>query len=343
MPDSGLPFATVVVPVRNGEATLPDALASLIALDYPPDRHEILVVDNDSSDHTAEIIRAHPVRYLHEPRRGVSNARNRGIAEARGELIAFIDGDCVADPVWLRELVAPFDDPEVGCVAGELGHLPGDTLTERQSTRMFGAWQRYAVGSNPPYAITANAAYRREVLERIGAFDPRMPRAQDVELGLRFSERSGMRIAYAERAVVRHRHRATQLGCFRQQLGWSYGAGLVAAKYHALDGRPAPPPRLRDVGVSARGVALVAGLPLRRSPPTPYRRAYLEDAWFGLLRQAAWYLGAHTGILRGRILFRREARARRRAGARDLPAAPVTYPEPPRAGERKPEPDRPDA
>ncbi|MGH2923680.1 MAG: glycosyltransferase, partial [Solirubrobacterales bacterium] len=247
-PESEYPFASVIVPVRNGEAMIADAIGSLLAQDYPSDRHELIVVDNGSTDRTAEIVRRHPVTCLHEPRRGVSNARNRGIAAARGEVLAFIDGDCIAEPSWLRELVAPFADPEVGCVAGELGHAPGDTAAERQSTRMFGSWQRYAVGSNPPYAITANAAYRADVLRRIGAFDPRMPRAQDVELGLRFSERSGMRIAYAERAVVRHRHRTTQRGFLRQQIGWSYGAGLVAAKYRALDGRPAPPPRLRDVG-----------------------------------------------------------------------------------------------
>ena len=328
-----LPFASVIVPVRNGEAMIADTIASLLAQDYPADRHELLVVDNASTDRTAEIIRRHRVRYLHEPRRGVSNARNRGIAEARGETLAFIDGDCVADPDWLRELVVPFADPEVGCVAGELAHLPGDTLAERQATRMFGAWQRYAVHSNPPYAITANAAYRADVLARIGAFDPRMPRAQDVELGLRFSEQSGLRIVHAERAVVRHRHRSTQREFFRQQLGWSYGAGLVAAKYRALDGRPAPPPRLRDVAQSARGIAAVAALRIRPNAAIAYRRSYLEDAWFGLIRQAAWYLGARTGLLRGRILFRREARearaARAEAGAPEV-TTPRQYPEPPR-------------
>jgi len=138
-----------------------------------------------------------------------------------------------------------------------------------------------------------------------------------------------MQIAYAERAVVRHRHRTTQRGFFRQQLGWAYGAGLVAAKYHALDGRPAPPPRLRDVVTAARGVGLVAVLRLRRRPPIPFRRAYLEDAWFGLMRQAAWYLGARSGLLRGRILFRREARAHRAEAGRRDDASPRRYPEPP--------------
>ncbi len=329
-PDTGYtgaepPFVTVVVPVRNGEAMVGDTIASLLDGDYPADRREILVVDNGSTDATAAEIRRHPVTYLSEPRPGVSNARNRGIAAGAGEVFAFIDGDCLADPDWLTELMRPFADPDVGCVAGELQHAPGETVAERQATRMLGAWQRYAVNSNPPYAITANAAYRAGVFEQIGPFDPRMPRAQDVELGLRFNERSPLRLAYGERAVVHHRHRSTHRGFFRQQLGWSYGAGLVAAKYHALDGRPSPPPRLRHLGPSIHGIWAVLALRFRRHPVARYRRAYLQDAWFGLMREVAWLLGVRAGMWRGARLFRGEARRRRRRGG-------ITYPQPPAGG-----------
>ena len=77
--------------MRNGERTLDPCLSSLVAQDYPPDRHEILVVDNASTDRTGEIIDGYPVRHLREGRRGVSKARNQGIEEARGEIIAFIE------------------------------------------------------------------------------------------------------------------------------------------------------------------------------------------------------------------------------------------------------------
>jgi glycosyltransferase involved in cell wall biosynthesis len=301
------PFVSVVIPVRNGVALIGDCTDSVLAGDYPPERREILVVDNGSTDGTAAAIRSRPVTYLHEPRPGASNARNRGIAAARGEIIAFLDGDCIASPGWLTALTHPFADPDVGCVAGELGHAPASTAAERQATRMFGSWQRFGVSADPPYAITANAAYRRSVLDEIGHFDPRMTRAQDVELGLRFSELSPLRLAYAEEALARHRHHSTHRGFFRQQLGWSYGAGLVAAKHRALDGRPSAPPQLAAVAVALRGVALVLALRLRPRPPIRFRRAYLEDAWFGFMRQAAWYLGARVGLWRGRRVFRGEA------------------------------------
>jgi cellulose synthase/poly-beta-1,6-N-acetylglucosamine synthase-like glycosyltransferase len=291
----------VVVPVRNGADTVGATIEALLGGDYPADRRELLIVDNDSGDATPQAIRSHSgVRYLYEPRRGVSNARNRGIAESGGEIVAFLDGDCIPEPGWLTALIAPFEDPQVGAVAGELRHVEPQTAAERQAVRILGNWQRFAVSSNPPYVVTANAAIRRPVLDRIGHFDPNLPRAQDVELGLRLHDHGGCRVAYAAGAVARHRHRSTQLGFFRQQLGWSYGAGLVGAKYRHVNGRRNPPPRLREVGLSARGLGTVLALQARGRG----RREWTEDAWFGFLRQVAWYAGGRAGLARGERIWR---------------------------------------
>jgi cellulose synthase/poly-beta-1,6-N-acetylglucosamine synthase-like glycosyltransferase len=285
----------VIVPVRDGESLIGQCLDSILATDYPPARREILVVDNASSDGTPSLIQSRPVTYLREKRRGVSNARNRGIAESSGEILAFVDADCLVEPQWLTELVRPFEDPEVGSVAGDLQHVPPATAAERQAARLLGNWQRFAFTSDPAYPITANAAYRRDVIERIGPFDPHMTRAQDVELGLRFQERSDLRLAYAERATARHRNRSTQRGFFRQQLGWAYGAGLVGAKFEAMGGDPVRPPRIRDLVPPVRGLGIVTWMGIRRRG----RREWIEDAWFDLLRQLAWWIGARAGLRRG--------------------------------------------
>ncbi len=292
-------FISVVVPVRDGESTLGECLDAILATDYPSERREILVIDNGSTDASASLIRSRPVRYLPEPRPGVSNARNRGIAESAGEILAFVDADCFVEPQWLTEIARMFEDPEVGCVAGDLQHMPPRTAAERQVVRMLGDWQRFAFTSKPSYAITANAAYRREVLQRIGGFDPHMTRAQDVELGLRFHERSGRRLAYAERATARHRNRSTQLGFFRQQLGWAYGAGLVGAKFESLGGDPVNPPRAREIRKTLRGLRIVLWLGIRGRG----RREWIEDAWFDLLRQIAWWTGARAGLRRGALIW----------------------------------------
>jgi cellulose synthase/poly-beta-1,6-N-acetylglucosamine synthase-like glycosyltransferase len=289
------PSVSVIVPVRDGESTIADCIDAILATDYPADRREILVVDNASSDGTAVLVRSKQVRYLREPRRGVSNARNRGIAESTGEILAFVDADCLVEPQWLTELVRPFEDPEIGSVGGDLRHLPPTTAAQRQSARLLGNWQRFAFTSNPAYPITANAAYRRDVMERIGNFDPHMTRAQDVELGLRFQERSGCRLAYAENATARHRNRSTQLGFFRQQLGWAYGAGLVGAKFEAMGGHPVSPPRIRDLARPLQGLGIVLWAQVRGRG----RREWIEDAWFDFLRQLAWWIGARVGLRRG--------------------------------------------
>jgi cellulose synthase/poly-beta-1,6-N-acetylglucosamine synthase-like glycosyltransferase len=294
------PSVSVIVPVRNGEDTIGDCIDAILAADYPEDRRETLVVDNGSSDGTAAQIQSRPVGYLHEPKPGVSNARNRGIAESTGEILAFVDADCLVEPKWLTELVRPFEDPEVGSVAGDLQHVPATTPAERQAARLLGNWQRFAFNSNPAYPITANAAYRREVIDRIGPFDPHMTRAQDVELGLRFQERSGRRLAYAENATARHRNRTTQIGFFRQQLGWAYGAGLVGAKFEAMGGDPVRPPRIREITRTARGLGIVLGAKARGRGET----RWVEDAWFDLMRQVAWWVGARAGLVKGARIWK---------------------------------------
>jgi cellulose synthase/poly-beta-1,6-N-acetylglucosamine synthase-like glycosyltransferase len=297
---SARPPVSVVVPVRNGERTIGACLDALLANDYPPERREVLVVDNASTDRTAPLVASRPVTYLFEPRPGVSNARNRGIRAARGELVALLDGDCVPEPAWLSELLRPFEDPEVGCVAGELRHGPAATAAQRQAERMLGNWQRFAAGSDPPYVVTANAAFRRSVFDRIGPFDPRMTWAQDVELSLRFNELSPSRVVYRPKAIARHSHPSTQLGFLRQQLGWAYGAGLVEAKGRAEGRADHDPPRLRSLGRQVQGLALVLAA-RARGDGSP---VYLEDAWYGLLRQLGWWAGGWAGLLRGRSLFR---------------------------------------
>jgi cellulose synthase/poly-beta-1,6-N-acetylglucosamine synthase-like glycosyltransferase len=298
-PPTSTPFVSVIVPVRDGASTIAACLDAILATDYPADRREILAVDNASRDGTADLIRARPVRYLRESARGVSNARNRGIAEAQGEICAFLDADCVVEPQWLTELVRPFEDPEVGSVGGNLEHAPPTNAAERQAVRLLGDWQQFAFASNPAYPITANAAYRRDVLERIGSFDPHMVRAQDVELGLRFQERSGLRLAFAERATAHHRNRSTQSGFFRQQLGWAYGAGLVGIKYEAMGGDPVNWAGAREIARTAHGLAIVLWAGIRRRG----RRRWIEDAWFDLIRQIAWWIGVRAGLRRGRNIW----------------------------------------
>ncbi|MDP8955767.1 MAG: glycosyltransferase [Actinomycetota bacterium] len=225
------PFVSVVVPVRNGAETLGDCLASILATDFPEDRREVLVVDNGSSDGTAEVIRKFAVRCVIEPRRGLSNARNRGIAAARGEILAFTDADCVVAKSWLRELTTGFDDPEVFAVAGEMIAFPPTTPAERYFAMRKPSHTQWALAARRPWFMFASAAVRSEAFERVGLFDPWFKGgSEDIDIAWRFYA-AGLEVRSCPQAVVFHRNRTKLRQLFRQQLGSGGGQALLLRKY----------------------------------------------------------------------------------------------------------------
>jgi glycosyltransferase involved in cell wall biosynthesis len=293
---SELPFVSVVVPARNCERTIASCIDSLLRVDYPEDRRELVVVDNASTDSTAAVIRSHPVRCLHEPRRGPSAARNRGIVASDGEIVAFVDADCVASGGWLRELVAGFEQPGVSGVAGEIVAFPPSTPAERYHAIRKGRWQESALNSSRPFPVTANVGFRRETFERIGLFDPQLARAEDKDFGWRFFA-EGLELAYRPGAVVLHRHRPTAWGLFKQNAGWGYGAALLHRK-HGL------PWSLRQELQKQRELAGAVGdlgralLRHRRDGGDPVEVHY---PYFELIRRAGLRAGALGGLAATRL------------------------------------------
>ncbi len=127
-------IVSVVIATRNRAESLRDTLDSLTRQSRKPD--EVVVVDNASSDHTRDIalnfVDSLNLKYVYEAKRGIPHARNAGIQNAGGDIIAFIDDDCVADENWLRQLEIPFiKDPHVGVVGGEISYFKiGDDMLE---------------------------------------------------------------------------------------------------------------------------------------------------------------------------------------------------------------------
>ena len=221
---------SIVVPVRNAERTIGDCISSLLRLRYPAARREIIVVDNGSSDASCELIRGFPVRLVSEPRRGPSWARNAGVERSAGDIIAFIDADCIAATRWLCSLVAAFTDPTVSAVAGEILAYPPHSWAEYYMARRKSHWQRAALAAERPYIVSANFAVRRAALDRIGLFDPRFLIGQDQDFSWRlFAAR--LRVEYAPEAVVFHRHRSTTWQFVRQQAGWARGVMFLRRHY----------------------------------------------------------------------------------------------------------------
>ena len=228
-------FVSVVVGARNAESTIGACLESLLAQDYPKNRYEVIAVDNDSTDGTAERIKRYPVTHVSENGgHSAAWARNRGLREARGELIAFTDADCVASPSWLRLGVGAFTADSVGCVAGEIVAYPPETLAERYAEARRALSQRYALTESfKPYAQTANAFYRLEALRRIGPFDTSLVIVEDADLGWRMQDELGLAVVFCPEAVVYHKHRPTVRALLRQRIGYGFSGVQIYRKYRA--------------------------------------------------------------------------------------------------------------
>lgn len=225
------PRVSIVVPVYNGQRTIDDCVRSLLDLSASDPEFELIIVDNASTDGTAGLLARYGerARILYEARRGPSAARNRGLMNARGEIVAFTDADCVVHRDWLREIVRPLEDPAVGIVGGTiLAREPCNDI-ERFGERIHD--HRLAIEYyQPPYAITMNWASRRAVLESVGPFDPDLLRGEDGDLAYRIVQ-AGYRITFAPGAVVYHSNERTLLGLAREGYAHGYHSVPVLRKH----------------------------------------------------------------------------------------------------------------
>ena len=212
-----LPQVSVVVPVYNGEADLPDLIECLRSQTYPPHRVEYLIVDNNSRDRTSAILETAAkfnqitIRPLTENQIQSSYAaRNKGIRASIGEIIAFTDADCRPESQWLENLVKPFLDAEIALCAGEILALPGTTLLEQHATIENTLSQKHTL-AHPfcAYGQTANLAVRKQVLETVGLFRPYLTSGGDADLCWRILRQTSYKLNFAQNAIVQHRHRST--------------------------------------------------------------------------------------------------------------------------------------
>ncbi|MGH7565821.1 MAG: glycosyltransferase family 2 protein, partial [Gemmatimonadota bacterium] len=178
----------------------------------------------------------------HQPGSGPGLARNRGAEEARGEILVFLDDDCVPDPDWLAELdLALAASPGAGVGGHTVNALPGNPYSSASQALIDYLYEYYnREAAREPMFTTSNLALPRTEFARIGGFDRRFSLAggEDRELCLRWA-RSGRELRYAPGAIVRHAHRLSLRGFLRQH--FTYGRG--AARFHRIRGSgPIPEP-----------------------------------------------------------------------------------------------------
>ena len=223
---------SIIVPAYNAARTIGACLEGLIRQTVPRERYEIIVVDDGSRDETREMAGKHRVHLIVQPHQGPAAARNRGVAEAKGELVLFTDADCVPAQSWVEKMVRAFDDAQVMGVKGayrtrQKGIIPRFVQCEYEHR-----YRRMAKQSRIDFVDTYAAGYRRRVFLEEGGFDVRYPNAsvEDQDLSFRLAER-GCKMVFAPKAVVYHQHPRTLVAYFRRKFNIGYWKVMVLQRH----------------------------------------------------------------------------------------------------------------
>ena len=196
-------YVSVVVPVYNGEKYIISCLESLSSQSLPKKNVEVIVVDNCSEDNSVNIARQYNATVLKETKRGSYAARNAGVHAARGQIIGFIDVDCIASSDWIKHALSNFTaSPPVEILAGRVEFIIPEKLT------VWGDFDRHTF-LNQEYSFrsgvakTANMFVKREVFENAGYFNDKLLSGGDIEWTSR-AVRFGASIKYEPKALVYH-------------------------------------------------------------------------------------------------------------------------------------------
>lgn len=251
---------SVVMPVRNGAATLPAALEALLR-EGQGRPFELLVIDDGSRDGSAEIVKtmaSDRVRLLHGRGLGAAAAINQGLAEARYPYVAQVDQDVVVEPGWLDRLVNALESSGAAAAQGCYVVAPGASLPAR--IMALDLTTRYArIGDGwTDHVCTGNVVWRRDAILGIGGLDENLGYGYDNDLSYRLGA-AGHRMLIVHEARAVHHWREGWTGYLRQQYGFGYGRLDVVARHRdrLLGDRVSPAAMM--LHPVAMGLAIAAG------------------------------------------------------------------------------------
>ena len=236
-------FISIIIPTYNSIDSLKEMIGSLYKQSHPADQYEIIVVDDGSSDGTGAWVESQKkgcpchLKYLFQKNQGPASARNLGLKNARGEIVAFTDSDDIASSVWIEEIGKGYDDDRVAGIGGTIKAKPTSSAISQ-----YCAYIRF--NEQPPvdktgiiYLITGNASFRKSSLNSIGGFDERYSFAggEDVDLSFRLKKR-GFYFKYNKTAIIFSHHKETLAALLKAY--FNYGKGdsfLTLDNFPSLD------------------------------------------------------------------------------------------------------------
>jgi len=196
---------SIIIPVYNNPDGIKKLLDSVLNQSIKRDLYEVIVVDNNSTDRTRDVIRRYPVELKVE--RDIQSsyaARNRGLKEAKGDFIAFIDSDCIPTETWLESGIEPLYNNKADMVAGGIEFLPNQ-LEDRSLAQLYDSlfniqMQEAKKGKKAP---TANLFCKWDVIDKVGLFSTQAISGEDIEWTKRATE-AGFNLVYQPESLVYH-------------------------------------------------------------------------------------------------------------------------------------------
>ncbi|MDI6783302.1 MAG: glycosyltransferase [bacterium] len=235
---------SIVVPTYNRADFLRKCITSLLAQEFPKETFEILVVDDGSTDATPQMmseliekatVEGYQLRYLRQENQGPAVTRNRGWQNARGEIIAFTDDDCIASPHWLEEITNGYETRDIAGVCGNVFAVQTENIVSQflaqEKLHESPFYDKYG---QIVYPITCNASFRRSVLELVNGFDETFPYpgGEDVDLGIQIRKR-GYFFIDNRQAIINHYHKFTLRSLLRTWYRYGIGGALWQLKNSA--------------------------------------------------------------------------------------------------------------
>jgi len=230
---SRAPAISLVIPAYNEEAYLPACLDAVMA-NIAGKAVEIIVVDNNSTDGTRQVVERYPaVTYVFEPRKGITRARQRGYLESRGDILAYVDADTHPPAGWIEQIEEQFAArPNLACLSGPYSFYDLTGLRNRVSTSWFVAARALSVFTGY-LMVGGNFAIRRTALEEMGGFDSSIEfYGEDVDIGKRACKVG--KVVFSPRFVM------PTSGRRMTEMGFLKIAGIYCLNYFSIALRGAP-------------------------------------------------------------------------------------------------------
>ncbi len=277
-----LPAISIVIATYARPRQLAACLEAVFALDYPRDRFEVIVVDDGAPEPVGPVAEQHRdrlrIRVERTERGGPGAARNAGARLADGELLAFIDDDCLPTPGWLRGLAELHRASPSHALGGRtLNALGGSPFSETTQLLNDVLYDHYNTNGNGDwYFASNNMAVPAEGFRALDGFKVDLPNLEDRDLCERWAAH-GYGMSFAPRAVVHHAHEVTLRGFAAQHFSYGRGAHALSRDRAVRTGKPEWP----EVGLHVEFVRQA----LRRGARGPLLAALV------LVSQAAYVAG----------------------------------------------------